>query len=226
MTDHDLSTPGSGWLGRLSNRHLAIAILFAGLFLIFVGGAIAGFTAALLERDGPVRPLAWVALAAFIASFAMLGTLLWQLVRSWKKSGMSAYDRRYFRMWAIVLALGAPIGVGFAMMEDFADPASWGDQVISNGPIAPGLAIGFAAFAIILFAVATVLYHRTIDDHEERAYLWASTLSFYFIAAALPVAWLLARGGLIEPIGAATAFIILFLSILIQTLAWMWFKFR
>ena len=23
---------------------------------------------------------------------------------------------------------------------------------------------------------ATVLYHRTIDDHEERAYLWASTL--------------------------------------------------
>lgn len=224
--EHDATpAPGARWADRLSPTARLLASLLGVLFLTFLGGAIIGFVTALVEKGGSHKPLAWAVLAALLASFAILAALLWQLLKAWRSPQMSAFDRRYYRMWLVVLAAGLPIGLGLAYLGERGSDGT-GLSLFSTGPIDPTLSLLFSLFAVLLLAAASVLYHRTIDDHEERAYLWGSTLAFYFIAAALPVAWLLARGGWIAPVGIGAAFVILLLSFVIQSLAWLWFKYR
>lgn len=212
------------WVDRLSPTARGIAIGFSALFLIFLAGAIFGFVTAMVEKGAPHKPLAWVALAGFVLAFAVLALMLVRLIGTWKSPGLSAFDKRYYRMWGLVVALCLPIGVGLTMLDGPPDDSM--SSLFSNGAIDPSAALAFCAVALPLFIFASVLYHLTIDDHEERAYLWGSTVAFYFVAAALPTAWVLGRGGWIEPLGAGLAFAILFASFLIQSLVWLWFKFR
>jgi drug/metabolite transporter (DMT)-like permease len=153
--------------------------------------------------------------------------IVWALVvviRSWWSPDVSPYDRRYIRLWAILGACGVPIGFGLVLVSDHENQGSL--AMFGNSPIDPGLAIALAIGTAVLFAASAIIYHRTVDDHEERAYLWGSTIAYYFILTAFPVAWLLARGGLIEKLGIGSAIAILMMSLVVQTAVWLRFKFR
>jgi hypothetical protein len=116
------------------------------------------------------------------------------------------------------------VGLFLAAISD-QDGASAGD-LFSAGPIEGWLAVVAVLVLLLVFIVTMFLYHRTIDAHEEHAYLWASTGGFYFLAAALPTAWLLERGGLVGLFGLGAAMILLLASCMVQTLLWAWLKFR
>ena len=99
-------------------------------------------------------------------------------------------------------------------------------QSFSGSPIAAPIAALLAVLTTGFFAAAVWLYHRTIDDHEERAYLWGSQLAYYLLVLALPAWWLLERGGIVGPVTATVALIAILISFLVQEIVWAWLKFR
>ena len=124
----------------------------------------------------------------------------------------------------LVTALGIPVGAALALStrsDDLASLNPFGTQ-----PIAAPIAILLAVLVTGFFSVAVALYHRTINDHEERAYLWGSQLAYYFLVLALPAWWLLERGGIVGPITTGIAFIAILISFLVQAIVWAWLKFR
>ena len=92
--------------------------------------------------------------------------------------------------------------------------------------MSPAIAIFLAVLITVVVIVAIALYHRAVDDHEERAYLWGSQFAYYFLILAFPAWWLLERGGIVAPLGTGVAFIAILISFLVQGAVWAWLKFR
>ena len=172
---------------RTGPQRIVIAILLslAGLFLL---GLAVGVIVAMIEK-GHLPSRMWVTALPILA--APLGALsLWA---SWRLAvppqTASGYERRYWRMWMVVTALGIPVG---ALLASFGQTKGMGAlNPFSDVPIAAPVAVLLAVLVTGFFAAAVWLYHRTIDDHEERAYLWGSQLAYYFLVLALPAWWLL-----------------------------------
>lgn len=202
-----------------------VALVAAGILALFAVSAIIGFLVAHSEAGGgALKPagIGFLAVASIMA--ALLAVAAWRLSAPWRGPGRSAYDRRYTRTWMILLALGLPVGILLGILTDVS-PEARGD-LFSNGPIDPMAAIIATAILLVVLVVTAILYHRAIDDHEEQAYLWSTTGAFYALAAMLPTAWLLERGGLVGPLGLGTAMLLLLAATLVQCLIWAWLKFR
>ena len=123
-----------------------------------------------------------------------------------------------------MIALGVPVGIVLAMSTLDADAGNF--NPFGSTPIAKPVAALLAILVTGTFAASVALYHRAIDDHEERAYLWGSQIAYYFLILALPAWWLLERGGIVAPITTAVAFGGILLSFLVQGAVWAWLKFR
>lgn len=217
----------TNWAERLSPAMRIGAILLLTIVLLFLMGVIIGFTVAAIDHGhAPRKPLAYLVLAAMLGTAIAAAWAMRTVIRSRPATALSRFDRRYYRMWYVLGALGVPLGIGLALAADPKDSLAPGFWIFSNSVISPAVAIGLALFTAISLSASAVVYHRTIDDHEERAYLWGSTIAFYFLAIAFPIFWLLVRGGVIEPLGIGTAMIILLTSFVAQTAVWLWFKFR
>ena len=205
---------------RSGPNRVVIAILLGalGLFLIGVAG---GVVMAMLDKGEMPRRL-WVAALPFVT--VPLGALAvysaWRLAAPPKTA--SGYEKRYWRTWLIVIALSVPVGIALAMSSDRGEAFN----PFASTPIAAPIAALLALLVTATFAVTLVLYHRAIDDHEERAYLWGSQLAYYFLILAFPAWWLLERGGIVAPITTGSAFVALLLSFLVQGGVWAWLKFR
>lgn len=215
------------WATRLPLAARIGLLLVLSIVVIFMVGMLVGFSAAMAEHGhAPRKPLAYIFLTGAIAAGCGAVWAMVAIARSVRNDVISGFDKRYYRMWGILLALSAPIGIGLAIASDDSKQLAAGPLMLSNGAIDPTVAIAIAFIGTLLLAASAVIYHRTIDDHEERAYLWGSTIAFYFMAIAFPMAWLLARGGLIDALGIGTAMLILLVSFVIQGAVWLWFKFR
>jgi hypothetical protein len=196
-------------------------LVFASIGLLFCIGFVLGLISATVEQ-GAIKPRGAAVLGAALAGIGLLGWACWSLSAYWRHPERSAYERRYSRMMLFLFATGLPVGLLLGMAGDGLPH----DSLFSNGPLDPRLAGAAALALVLLLASALVTYHRAIDDHEQQAYLWANSLSFYFLAIALPVAWLLARGGLIAPIGIGSAMLILLAAFVINFAVWAWLKYR
>ena len=224
MTSSDLA-PGRNPPRRLPGWARLLLVLLLGLVTILAMGALAGFTTAMIEDGGAPRPRLLLVFVAMLLALGGSGWLCWRLAAPWRGPDQSAFDRRYVRMWVVLMALGLPIGLAVGII-DHSGSAGSVPTLFSNEPIAPGIAWVGALTLLLLLALSAVYYHRTIDDHEERAYLWGSTGAFYFVAAAMPVAWLLARAAIIAPVGIGIAMMILLAAFCVQSIIWAWIKFR
>jgi hypothetical protein len=210
----------------IASRGWRLAGLVAsGVLALFALSAIFGFLVAHAEAGGgSLKPAGFGFLAIASVLAVLLGGAAWRLSAPWRGPGRSAYDRRYTRTWVILLALGLPVGIMLGILTD-AGSDSPGD-LFGTGPIEPMAAVIATAILLVVLVVTAILYHRAIDDHEEQAYLWSTTGAFYALAAMLPTAWLLERGGLVGPLGLGTAMLLLLAATLIQCLIWFWLKFR
>ena len=221
MADLSASPATQNWANRLSAPVRIALLAVSGIALIFCVGVVMGISATALER-GALKPLAILVLGVAIAAVAFFGWLCWPLSAYWRRPGRSSYERRYARTMLILGCAGLPVGV----LLGAAGNKTPHETLFSNAPLDPLLA-GLAAITlVIVLGASLVLYHRSIDDHEQQAYLWANSLAFYFLALALPAAWLLARGGLIAPIGIGTAMLILLAAFCINFTVWAWLKYR
>lgn len=199
---------------------LAILLGILGMFLI---GLALGVIAALISK-GHLPSRLWVAglpvVAAPLGAFCIYAA--WRLAAP--PSSASGYEKRYWRTWLMVTALGVPVGMVLALSTrrhglDSINP-------FTSDPISASMAVLLAILVTGFFAAAVALYHRTIDDHEERAYLWGSQLAYYFLVLAFPAWWLLERGGIVGPITTAVALVAILVSFLVQGAVWAWLKFR
>ena len=68
-----------------------------------------------------------------------------------------------------------------------------------------------------------IIYHRAIDDHEERAWLWASMAGWYAFIFPAPVWWVLHRAGMAPPVDAMILFVF---SLVANCIVYLWLKFR
>lgn len=207
---------------RSGPQRILIALLLgaAGLFLV---GLAAGVVAAMISK-GHLPSRMWAAGLPVVA--APLGALCvyaaWRLAAPPKSA--SGYEKRYWRTWLLVTALGVPVGMILAMSTLNADAGNF--NPFASTPIDRPVAVMLALLVTGFFAVTVGLYHRTIDDHEERAYLWGSQIAYYFLILAFPAWWLLERGGIVAPITTTIAFVAILISFLVQGAIWAWLKFR
>jgi preprotein translocase subunit SecY len=215
MTD---VAPSTGWADRIPFAARLALLIAAVLACVFAIGVVAGVSKAVIEH-GVLKPRSLAVLALAIGGAALSLWIGWQLSAYWRRPGQSRYERRYTRMIAMLVLLGLPIGMLLRLTTPTAD-------FFSNAPLAPAVAAASALLLVVLLATTLVLYHRAIDDHEQQAYLWANSLAFYFLVLALPSAWLLARGGWIDPLGIGSALIILVAAMVINAVVWSWLKFR
>ena len=199
---------------------IALLILCAAALLFSIGAAI-GVGVALAEK-GTVQPTGIAVLGAAVIGALLLAWASWRLSAHWRRPGRSDYERRYSKMMLLMFSAALPVGLLIGMAGD----GQPGDSLLSNGPLDPTLATLAAIGLVVTLGATLLLYHRSIDDHEQQAYLWANSLAFYFLALALPAVWLLARGGVIGPIGIGTAMLMLLAAFVINFTVWAWLKFR
>ena len=215
-----------GWVNRLGPASRTVAIIAAFVLGLFAIGMVAGFSYAVIE-DGklPTKPLAYLIFAGMIGLVALTGWVLLSLFRSIHPERMSGFDKRYWKMWAVLAGLSVPLGIGIAVLG-LNEDASFVSMVLSSAPIAPLTAILGSILLSAVLIVSMVIYFRAIDDHEKHAYLWSSTVAFHFFALAFPLHWLLARGGLVPALTIGIALLIILLSCVVQAIVWALFKFR
>jgi hypothetical protein len=199
---------------------LAVLLAVAGLFC---AGLVMGIAASSLER-GALPSKTWVLALPLIAA-----PLAYALLRaSWSLAAppetATPYERRYWRMWLMIMLLGIPVGLLLGLGGSIEGVKPY--EIFTTAPLPPFFALILAALLASLFTVAMLLYHRAIDDHEERAYLWASQVAYYVLVLAFPVWWLLERGGLVGPLTVGWAMIAVLASALVHGGVWAWLKFR
>jgi hypothetical protein len=207
---------------RSAVQRVLIALLFATIGMFLLGMAV-GVVMSMIERgEMPSRP--WVAALPFVA--APLGAFgiysAWRLAAPPKSA--SGYEKRYWRTWLIVIGLGVPVGIILGMST--LDAGTGNFNPFASTPIGRAVAILLAVLVTGVFLASILLYHRVVDDHEERAYLWGSQVAYYFLILAFPAWWLLGRGGIVGPITTGSAFAAILISFVVQGAVWAWLKFR
>jgi MFS family permease len=206
---------------RPALQRIAIAFALATIGLFLVGMAL-GVVAAIVTKGWPSR--LWVSFIPLVAAPLGIAAIViaWRLVAPPKSA--STYEKKYWNVWLAIVAISAPVGAISAIL--FLGSGMPPGKVFTSAPIAPGIAIALALLVTAVCVGAVALYHRAIDDHEERAYLWGSQLAYYFLIIAFPAWWLLERGGIVGAITTGTAFAAVLLSFIVQAGVWAWLKYR
>ena len=180
-------------------------------------GGFAGYSQAMVDDGGTPLP-AW---AGPLAALGFGAVALAVYARRYRSAWQSLPPRR--RHYWLALGLCATIGgiVGGWLVAD--QPIDRGfAEMLASGTLSPGFAVGASLLWIGGLAVGMVLYHRAIDDHEERAWLWACVAGWYAFIFPAPAWWALHRAGMAPPVDAMLLFL---LSLIANAIVWMWLKF-
>jgi hypothetical protein len=204
----------------LASSRASIFWLIGGLIAaIFLSGVAAGFLEA-MAKDGatPVSPRFGAALVGLTVA-AISIALYWPHMPGWK----SLSPRR--RLYWGSLASSALVGVIIGALIQIDSKNSGRDAVdlLSNTPLSPDFAIAAAAIWAIGISLACLAYHRAIDDHEERAWLWAGLAGWYAFIIPAPIWWVLHRASVAPPVDAMLLFLA---SMGVNAIVWTWLKFR
>jgi len=128
------------------------------------------------------------------------------------------------RQYRFALGFAAVVGgiLGGWMVAD--QPAGRdGFQMAFTGSLSTSFAIGAALFWVLGLAISLTIYHRAIDDHEERAWLWAGLAGWYAFIVPAPVWWVLHRADMAPP---ADTMLLFLLSMVVNAIVWLWLKYR
>ena len=129
---------------------------------------------------------------------------------------LSPRRRRYWLSLGLAAIIGGVIGGWMAADRGAA-------ALVSNGPVSESFAIGTSIAWAVGLAICMLVYHRAIDDHEERAWLWAGLAGWYAFIFPAPIWWILHRAELAPP---ADAMLLFLLSMAVNGAVYLWLKFR
>ena len=133
-------------------------------------------------------------------------------------------SRRQKLYWSSLI-LSALLGLAMAWFMKSTDMIAadyWHQFDFLKPVISKNSAITGAIIYFISILLIYILYHKGMDEQEERAYLIANTASWYFLLAAVPIWWLFSRAGIapqIDGLDIATA------ALTINIAVWAWKKF-
>lgn len=197
--------PGIGW---------PIAII---LITIFLAAFVAGYLDGAAAHGHPIMPTALGAGLVVVAGAFAMGLYLRRVGAFWRD-----WSRRKRLYWASLVGAGLVGALAGALL--YSGRSDMGvDPFFSSSALSPAIAIALSILWIGGLAIAVTLYQRVIDDHEERAYLWAGLAGFYGFVFPCPVWWVLARAGLAPPVD---AMLLLLLAFLVNVAVYIWLKFR
>jgi drug/metabolite transporter (DMT)-like permease len=196
----------------------AIAWLFVGLIAaIFFAGATAGFLDA-LAKDGkaPISSVFGAAIVGLTISVASI-MLFAPSLSAWQD--LSPRRRLYWSSLGGAALVGGIIGMLLQLDGSVTGP----ETLFGDAPLSPNFALAAAALWAVGIAGSCLAYHRAIDDHEERAWLWAGLAGWYAFIVPAPAWWVLHRASIAPPVDAMMLF---FVSMLVNAAVWLWLKFR
>lgn len=180
---------------------LPVAIVVAAI-------AIAGA----LTKDGGVLP-AWARPAVAIG-FALVVLSLYLYLH---RAGWRQWTRRKRLYWvSIVSSLGFGAILGLSLQQSRV-------ELFANDPLPANLALALALMWMMGIIAASIVYSRSVDDHERHAYQLASVAGFHFFLFAGPAWWVLARAGLVPPVDAMS---LILAGTFTHLAVYLWYRFR
>lgn len=187
------------------------------LATVFLMGGVAGYLDA-HRADGGDGPSGLV--AGGLVLLAGVG-VMWLYVRRFPLF-WQGWSRRK-RLYTASIAGSVLLGLLTAILLRSGQADVTADPFFSNSALSPQVAILLALLWGVGISIAVFIYQRTIDDHEERAYLWAGLAGYYAFVIPAPMWWVLARADLAPPVDAMLLF---GLTIITNALVYLWLKFR
>ena len=162
---------------------------------------------------GGALPGSWLGpIVAILFAVVALALLVFSHREGWR--AWSARRRLYWI--SLVSSLGFGAGLGLSLQAS-------NIALFSNDPLAQTMALALAGLWVIGILAASILYSRSVDDHERQAYYLASVAGFHFFLLACPAWWVLARAAILPPVDAMWLFVA---STLVHLVVYLWFKFR
>jgi hypothetical protein len=137
------------------------------------------------------------------------------------KRPMSPRRKRYLTAIGIAAVIGGVMGAWLQIDSPGGSPASLAP--LSNSPLTPSFAVGASILWVVGLIVTLFIYHRAVDDHEERAYLWAGLAAWYTFVLSAPTWWMLHRASLAPP---ADAILLFAGALVVNCIVWLWLKYR
>lgn len=190
------------------------AILF---LIVFASGTMAGYLDAMKERGlAPLSAAAGVGIVAGLGSL-LLGLYLSRFGRFWEP--WSPRKRRY--MFSLVISLF--VGIMASVLLRIGSTEDPSLHILTDGPFSATAAWILSGLWLFGMGISIFIYQRSVDDHEEKAYLWGGLAGFYAFIFPTPVWWLLSRADIAPPVDAMT---ILILALFANAVVYLWLKFR
>lgn len=203
------------------NRGMVSLIGWGTAILVVAGiivGAFTGYSEAIAAR-GDTPPPAWLGPLAALAFCGAAATFYVRYHRAtWLR--WSARKRRYGLAFVLFALIGGIIGAWLAVEL----PHNEGPfEAMRAGAISPRFAIGASILWVAGLAAGMAFYHRAIDDHEQRAWLWAGLAGWYAFVFPAPAWWVLHRAGVAPEPDLMLMFLV---SLIVNSLVYLWLKFR
>ncbi len=196
----------------------AIKLAGAGILTLFLVGGTAGAFAAMAE-DQQISAKGIAVVGVFAIGAIAAAVWFVRLLRSRSADPLRpARVARANQMLVASGAIGGVLGLMFAM-GGLSDPTS----VFSDAPVSPALTLIALALVGIAVPVVTLVWHRNVDEHEERIYRFASLIAIYTYFWVSLVWWIAARGGFLPPADGKIIFGIVWA---VWGLSWLWGKYR
>ncbi|WP_245798713.1 hypothetical protein [Sphingopyxis flava] len=185
---------------------------------VMLAGVFAGYNDATVEAGRtPLAP--WVG-PLVAAAFGIGGlTLYFRRHAGWFRA-LSPRQHRYWSALGLSAIIGGIIGGWMVLDQETGRDAA---DLFGSGALSPSFALGASLLWAGGLAVGMILYHRAIDDHEERAWLWAGLAGWYAFIFPAPVWWVLHRAALAPPVDVMPLFLV---SLLVNGAVYLWLKFR
>lgn len=134
----------------------------------------------------------------------------------------SARQRLY--LISLILAGATGLFVGLVLLVSDTRPHNhaypFGDGL--QGSIGAQWAITACIVMLMGITISTILFHRSVDEQEERAIFWANTIAVYAIITEFSVWYILWLGGLAPRVDAA---ILIFSGAILGLAGWLWKKY-
>jgi hypothetical protein len=184
---------------------------------VFLMGGVAGYLDA-HRADGGGGPSGLV--AGGLVLLAGVG-VMWLYLRRFPAFWQNWSRRK--RLYTASIAGSALLGLLTAILLRSGQSDIAADPFFSNSALSPQIAILLALLWGVGISIAVFIYQRTIDDHEQRAYLWAGLAGYYAFVIPAPMWWVLARADLAPPVDAMLLFTV---TIITNAIVYLWLKFR
>jgi hypothetical protein len=198
----------------------------SGLALLFSVGMIVGVSAASLEHQ-KLKPAGLAAALAALLAAIVAGIVLRRVLPSLLPTPASPRVGRARRMVILSGAVGGVLGLVLALgslggLGGGPEPQDMA-SALSSSPVPRWVAL--AAIAVWLGVVPwlTIVWHRSIDEHEAGAYRDGALAGIYAYFAIAPTWWMAWRGGLVPEPQHMVVFLVV---VTIVGLVWAWRRYR